>query len=205
MTVLSKNGNSDVDREYQEAGAIAETEMVVELWSDAGVCEQTLVMDANQRPWVTQLLADSDYAIALQPGIINNQTIENLVEMALFTPRAAVVGQVNDALQQPEATHQKLVDVHATILGLPKGVTPLRYRFSNAHHQYSFSLDSDSRQQTLPMRMAPGLYSIDVDDVFAEGTRWCCQKAMPLRLLQRANQIVLEFIPGACECEPLTE
>lgn len=171
-------------------------EMVVELWSPAGVCEQTLTMGVNQTEWVTQLLADHDYAICLQPTVINNQSITTPESPTVFTPIAGQVNTVEVAFQQAAVDSREFVDVQMTVLGLPKGAAPQRYRLFNSQYQYVFTLASDSQPQTLPMRLQPGQYSLQVADVFIEGTPWRCEQDAPIRVWQSINHITLEFVQG---------
>lgn len=171
-------------------------EMVVELWSEAGVCERTLTLPVNQMQLVTQLMAGHSYAICLQHTIINNQMIATLAQPTIFTPTQGQVKEVHIGFQQTEIDSRDFVEVQATILGLPEGVAPQRYLFCCGQYQYTLMLESDTRQQTLAMRLAPGQYSVMVDDVYVAGTPWRCELDAPLRLLKSVNSITLEFIQG---------
>ncbi|MCT8154059.1 chitinase, partial [Klebsiella aerogenes] len=62
-------------------------EVVVELWSEAGVRERTLTLMANQPQRVTRLLANHQYAICLQPTTMNNQLLTTSAQPATFVPK----------------------------------------------------------------------------------------------------------------------
>lgn len=171
-------------------------QMVVELWSPAGVCEQTLNMGINQMKWVSQLLADHDYAICLQPSTINNRALSTPPSPTVFTPVAGQTTSVAVAVQQQAVDSQDFVTVSATVLGLPKGAPAQRYRLYNAQYQYVFTLDSDTHAQTLPLRVAPGQYTLEAADVFVAGTPWHCEQSAPVRLWQSINHITLEYVQG---------
>ncbi|MBA7931906.1 chitinase [Klebsiella sp. RHBSTW-00215] len=170
--------------------------MVVELWSEAGVCERTLTLPVGQIQLVTQLMAGHSYAICLQHTVINNQLITTLAQPTIFTPMQGQVKEVSVGFQKTEIDSHDFVDVQATILGLPKGVAPQRYLFCCGQYQYPLMLESDTRQQSLALRLAPGQYSVEVADIFVEGTPWRCELDAPLRLLKSVNNITLEFIQG---------
>jgi hypothetical protein len=179
-----------------EAPEFAGAEMVVELWNEAGICEQTLTMDVNQMQWVKQLLADHDYALSIQPTIINNQSITTTEFSEPFTPVAGELKEVNVPFRQAAVESEDFVNVQVTILGLPTGVAPQRYRLCNAQYQYVFTLESGTQPQTLPMRIAPGLYTLEAPDVFVGDAPWRCELDAPLRLLKSYNNVTLEFIQG---------
>lgn len=178
-----------------DTSALNGAELMIELWSPAGVCEQTLTMGINQIPWLTQLLAGHDYAIYLQPAIINNQAIAMPEPPVVFTPLAERVQTVNVAFKQTIIDSAAFTTVQATVVGLPKGTPPQRYRLSNSQYQYVFTLDSHSQPQILPMRLAPGQYWLQVADIFFDSTLWRCVQDAPIRLLQSVNHITLEFVP----------
>lgn len=169
---------------------------VVELWSEAGVCEQTLTVGANQMLWVTQLLADHDYAICLQPTVINNQSLRSSAQPAVFTPVAGRATTVAVAFQQAAVESRDFVVVNVTVLGLPPGTASQRYRLCSGQYQYVFTLNSDAQQQTLPMRLMPGQYTLEVADITVDGTLWHCEQSAPVRLWQSINHMTLEFVPG---------
>lgn len=179
-----------------DAPEFAGAEMVVELWSEAGVCERTLVMPVNQMQRVTQLVAGQNYAVSLQHTVINNQMITTPARPTIFTPEQGQVKEVRIGFQQTAVDSHDFVEVQATILGLPEGVSPQRYRFCAGQYQYTLALESDARLQTLPMRLAPGQYSVEVPDVYVSGTPWRCAQDAPLRLLKSVNTITLEFVQG---------
>ncbi len=169
-------------------------EVIVELWSEAGVCERTLTLMANQSQCVTRLLANHQYAICLQPTTMNNQLLTTPAQPAAFVPRVGETMQVNVALQKTPVASDTFVEVAVTVLGLPQGTAAQRYRFYCGSHQYSFVLQSDTRQQKMPLRFAAGEYSVEVADVYIAGTPWRCDVSAPLRLLQSVNNVTLEFI-----------
>ncbi len=158
-------------------------EVIVELWSEAGVCERTLTLMANQSQRVTRLLANHQYAICLQPTTMNNQLLTTPAQPAAFVPRVGETMQVNVALQKTPVASDTFVEVAVTVLGLPQGAAAQRYRFCCGSHQYSFVLQSDTRQQKMPLRFAAGEYSVQVADVYIAGTPWRCDVSAPLRLL----------------------
>lgn len=145
-------------------------EVVVELWSEAGVRERTLTLMANQPQRVTRLLANHQYAICLQPTTMNNQLLTTPAQPAAFVPRVGETMQVNVALQKTPVASDTFVEVAVTVLGLPQGAAAQRYRFCCGSHQYSFVLQSDTRQQKMPLRFAAGEYSVQVADVYIAGT-----------------------------------
>ena len=91
------------------------------------------------------------------------------------------------------------VEVQVTILGLPEGVSPQRYRFCCGTYQYTVMLESDARLQTLAMHLAPGQYSVETPDVYVAGTPWRCEQDAPLRLL-KASIILQLSLCGAFHC-----
>lgn len=171
-------------------------EVIVELWSEAGVCERTLMLMANQSQRVTRLLANHQYAICLQPTTMNNQLLTTPAQPAAFVPRVGETMQVNVALQKTPVASDTFVEVAVTVIGLPQGAAAQRYRFCCGSYQYSFVLASDTRQQKLPLRLSAGEYSVQVADVYIAGTPWRCDVSAPLRLLQSVNNVTLEFIQG---------
>ncbi len=171
-------------------------EIVVELWSQAGVCERTLTLIANQTLSVNRLLADQQYAICLQPTTVNNQLVTTSAQPAMFTPTSGAAALVTVASQKTTVASDNFVEVAVTVLGLPQGVAAQRYRFCCGSYQYSFMLESDTRQQKLPLRLAAGEYSVQVADVYVAGTPWRCDVSASLRLLQSVNNVALEFIQG---------
>lgn len=189
MPLASVCLNLDVDD-------FAGTERVVELWSEAGVCEQRLKVGSNQMLWVTQLLAGHDYAVCLQPTVINNQSLVMPAQPAVFTPVVGQTTMVEVAYQQVAVESRDFVVVNVTVLGLPPGASPQRYRLCSGQYQYVFTLNSDPQQQTLPMRLRPGQYTLEVADVTVDGTLWHCEQSAPIRLWQSINHITLEFVSG---------
>ncbi|HCR1150265.1 TPA: chitinase [Klebsiella aerogenes] len=171
-------------------------EVVVELWSEAGVRERTLTLMANQPQRVTRLLANHQYAICLQPTTMNNQLLTTSAQPATFVPKVGTTAQAGVALQKTPVASDNFVEVAVTVLGLPQGAAAQRYRFCCGSHQYSFVLQSDTRQQKLPLRLSAGEYSVQVADVYIAGTPWRCDVSAPLRLLQSVNNVTLEFIQG---------
>ncbi len=179
-----------------EAPEFAGAEMVVELWNEAGICEQTLTMDVNQMKWVKQLLADHDYALSIQPTIVNNQSITAPEKSAPFTPVAGELKEVSVPFCQTAVEKEGFVNVQMTILGLPAGVAPQRYRLYSAQYQYTFTLESGTQPQALPMRIAPGLYTLEAADIYVGDAPWHCEINAPFRLLQTDNHVTVEFIQG---------
>lgn len=179
-----------------EAPEFAGAEMVVELWNEAGICEQTLTMDVNQMQWVKQLLADHDYALSIQPTIVNNQSITAPEKSAPFTPVAGELKEVSVPFCQTAVDKEGFVNVQMTILGLPAGVAPQRYRLYSAQYQYTFTLESGTQPQALPMRIAPGLYTLEAADIYVGDAPWRCEINAPFRLLQTDNHVTVEFIQG---------
>lgn len=179
-----------------EAPEFAGAEMVVELWNEAGICEQTLTMDVNQMQWVKQLLADHDYALSIQPTIVNNQSITTPEKSATFTPVAGELKEVSVPFCQTAVEKEGFVNVQMTILGLPAGVAPQRYRLYSAQYQYTFTLESGTQPQALPMRIAPGLYTLEAADIYVGDAPWRCEINAPFRLLQTDNHVTVEFIQG---------
>ncbi len=175
---------------------LAGAEVVVELWSEAGVCERTLTLIANQPQRVTRLLANHQYAICLQPTTMNNQLLTTAAQAATIVPKVDTTAQVNVALQKTPVASDSFVEVAVTVLGLPQGTAAQRYRFCCGSYQYSFVLQSDARQQKLPLRLAAREYSVQVADVYIAGTPWRCDISSPLRLLQSVNSVALEFVQG---------
>ncbi|MGG7992874.1 procyclic acidic repetitive family protein [Klebsiella aerogenes] len=171
-------------------------EVVVELWSEAGVRERTLTLMANQPQRVTRLLANHQYAICLQPTTMNNQLLTTSAQPATFVPKVGTTAQADVALQKTPVASDNFVEVAVTVLGLPQGAAAQRYRFCCGSYQYSFVLASDTRQQKLPLRLSAGEYSVQVADVYIAGTPWRCDVSAPLRLLQSVNNVTLEFIQG---------
>ncbi|MGR7483154.1 chitinase [Klebsiella aerogenes] len=171
-------------------------EVVVELWSEAGVRERTLTLMANQPQRVTRLLANHQYAICLQPTTMNNQLLTTSAQPATFVPKVGTTAQAGVALQKTPVASDNFVEVAVTVLGLPQGAAAQRYRFCCGSYQYSFVLASDTRQQKLPLRLSAGEYSVQVADVYIAGTPWRCDVSAPLRLLQSVNNVTLEFIQG---------
>ena len=117
-------------------------EVIVELWSEAGVCERTLTLMANQSQRVTRLLANHQYAICLQPTTMNNQLLTTPSQPAAFVPRVGETMQVNVALQKTPVASDTFVEVAVTVLGLPQGAAAQRYRFCCGSYQYSFVLQA---------------------------------------------------------------
>ena len=171
-------------------------EMVVELWTESGVCERTLTMPVNQMQLVTRLTAGHRYQMGLQPAVINNQMVTTPAQPTIFTPEQGVAKEVLVGFRQTEVDSHDFVEVQATILGLPEGVSPQRYRFCYGQYQYTLMLESTPHLQTLAMPMAPGQYSVEAPEVYLSGTPWRCEPDAPLRLLQSVNHITLEFVQG---------
>ncbi|WP_323080358.1 chitinase [Klebsiella quasipneumoniae] len=171
-------------------------EAVVELWSEAGLCERTLTLIVNQTRNVPRLVANHQYAICLQPTTVNNQLLTTPAEPATFVPTTEKVMHVDVDVQKTAVASENFVEAVVTVLGLPQDVPAQRYLFRCGGYQYSFMLESDTRQQTLPLRMAAGEYSVQVADVYVAGTPWRCEVSSPLRLLQSVNNVTLEFIQG---------
>lgn len=119
---------------------LAGAEVVVELWSEAGVCERTLTLIANQPQRVTRLLANHQYAICLQPTTMNNQLLTTAAQAATIVPKVDTTSQVNVALQKTPVASDSFVEVAVTVLGLPQGTAAQRYRFCCGSYQYSFVL-----------------------------------------------------------------
>lgn len=179
-----------------DAPEFAGAEMVVELWSESGVCERTLTMPVNQIQLVDRLIAGHCYEIGLQSTVINNQMISHPARPTIFTPEQGQVKEVSIGFQQTGVDSHDFVEVQVTILGLPEGVSPQRYRFCCGQYQYTVMLESDARLQTLAMHLAPGQYSVETPDVYVAGTPWRCEQDAPLRLLKSVNHITLEFVQG---------
>ena len=86
-------------------------EVVVELWSEAGVRERTLTLMANQPQRVTRLLANHQYAICLQPTTMNNQLLTTSAQPATFVPKVGTTAQAGVALQKTPVASDNFVEV----------------------------------------------------------------------------------------------
>ncbi|WP_142901204.1 hypothetical protein, partial [Klebsiella pneumoniae] len=86
----------------------------------------------------------------------NNQMVTTPALPTIFTPEQGVAKEVLVGFRQTEVDSHDFVEVQATILGLPEGVSPQRYRFCYGQYQYTLMLESTPHLQTLAMPMAPG-------------------------------------------------
>ncbi|MEO3990142.1 chitinase [Pseudocitrobacter cyperus] len=172
-------------------------EVTAEIWSDDGKCVRTLPLTVGNAAKVETLISGQRYEIRLLSTVINNQIITTPAHAVSFVATTGEACHVSVGFQQTAVDTHGFVNVRATVLGLPEGVGPQRYRLrtrsGQGEFQYVVALQSDSFQQTLPFIVSPGQYSVEVADVSWQGGRWRCEALQPLRLLQATNAITLSF------------
>ncbi|EDP8644170.1 chitinase [Salmonella bongori] len=179
-----------------DAPAFGNAKVTVNLTDVTQTDAHTVTLIANQPQLINRLLAGRRYTVNMQPVMINNRVVSTPVHPTAFSPAAEQIAEVAVAYQQSAIDTTGFVTVDVTILGLPEGVAPQRYLFSNGKYQYTLMLESDSKQQTLALRFAPGLYEVQTDAIFINSVLWCCEQTGPQRLLQSVNHVALEFQPG---------
>lgn len=171
-----------------------------ELWGSDNTVARTVVLTAGEALQVTRLTAGQRYEVRLLPACINNLMISSPAQPTAAIPEAGKTTVVNVGYQQKSADTAGFVEVKATVLGLPKGAAAQRYRFRSGNgkgeYQYLLTLESHSQQQAFPLRIAPGLYAVEVADVHCDGAIWRCETNAGLRLLQSSNVITLCFEKG---------
>lgn len=175
-------------------------EVTAQLWTDDGKCARTLSLTVGEAAAVDKLVSGQRYEIRLLSTVINNQIVTTPAHAVSFVPAVGEACRVSVGFQKMAVDAQGFVNVRATVLGLPQGVGPQRYRLragnGQSDYQYVVTLQSDSLQQALPLVVAPGQYSVAVADVTWQGERWRCETTQPLRLLQATNAITFSFEKG---------
>ena len=171
-----------------------------ELWNSHNVVERTVTLVAGKELRVTRLTAAQRYEVRLLSACFNNQSISSPSHATVAIPQAGHETVVNVGYQQKNIDTVGFVDVKATVLGLPKGTTAQHYRLRSGSgkggYQYLLLLESHSQPQSFPMRVAPGMYAVEVADVHSDGAIWQCENNEVLRLLQSSNVITLSFEKG---------
>jgi hypothetical protein len=186
---------ADVELRLADEPGMDGASVRVELRS-AGKC-QPLELVFGQPLLVKNLLVGQSYTLNVLPTCINNIILSHLSKPAALIPVANKTLRHTVSFLKENSDRSGLVEVNATVLGLPKGCQAQRYVFRSNRgtgmFQYSLMLESDTDLQHVAIPMCAGYYALKPVSLHQDEQRWFSDFSASYGILQSTNIITLPF------------